>query len=91
MMLLALVYGFTGALPRIDAKPLQGVALVCLGLAAIWVPLQFSIAALFVGMGTRLIWIEVAQRKLTVQVMPKARILSVRLDQNSTNEVARQR
>ena len=58
-MLLAMAYGFTSALPRFDwlkSKPVRGAALVCLGVAAIFVPLSFVIAASCIGYGTRLVW-----------------------------------
>jgi hypothetical protein len=57
MMLLALVYGFTGKMPKVDSRPLQGVALICLGMAAIWVPVEFSIASILVGSGIRMVWL----------------------------------
>ena len=58
-MLLAMAYGFTSALPRFDwlkSKPVRGAALVWLGVAAIFVPLSFVIAAFLIGYGTRLVW-----------------------------------
>ena len=47
------------ALPRLDwlhSRPVKGAALVCLGVAAIFVPLAFVIAALLIGAGTRMVW-----------------------------------
>ncbi len=59
VMLLALAYGFTSALPRFEwlkSRAAKGAALVCLGVAAIFVPLSFVIAAFCIGYGTRLVW-----------------------------------
>jgi hypothetical protein len=59
ILILALAYGFMAAQPRLDwlySRPVQGAALVCLGAVAIFVPLQFVISALFIGMGTRRVW-----------------------------------
>jgi hypothetical protein len=58
-MLLALAYGFTSALPRFDwlrSRPVKGAALVCLGVAAIFVPLSFVIASFCIGRGTMMVW-----------------------------------
>lgn len=58
-MLLAMAYGFAGALPRFDwlnSRPVRGAALVCLGVAAVFIPLSFVIAALCIGHGTKLVW-----------------------------------
>ena len=59
-MLLALAYGFTpAALPRLGwlhSRPVKGAVLVCLGIAAIFIPLSFVIAALLIGGGTRMVW-----------------------------------
>jgi hypothetical protein len=56
----ALVYGFFASLPTLTpwlwSRPIRGAALVCLGVAAIFVPLQFVVAAVFIAMGTRLTW-----------------------------------
>src|SRR3954447_26472690 len=49
----ALVYGFTASLPSFApwlwSRPIQGAACVCLGVAAIFVPLQFVVAAAFIA------------------------------------------
>jgi hypothetical protein len=54
----ALVYGFTGAKPALAPwlrpRPMVGAALVSLGVAVTFVPLQFVIAAFLIGAGTRL-------------------------------------
>jgi len=63
MMLLALVYGFTGTMPRIHSRPLQGAALIVLGVAAIWVPLSFVAAALLVANGTRMVWLAACEKQ----------------------------
>lgn len=56
----ALVYGFFASLPTLTpwlwSRPIRGAALVCLGVAAIFVPLEFVLAALLIGVGTRLTW-----------------------------------
>jgi len=56
----ALVYGFTASLPALApwlwSRPVKGAACVCLGVAAIFVPMQFVVAAVFIAVGTRLIW-----------------------------------
>jgi hypothetical protein len=58
----ALVYGFTASLPALApwlwSRPVKGAACVCLGVAAIFVPLSFVVAALFIALGTRLIWLS---------------------------------
>jgi hypothetical protein len=60
-MLLALVYGFAGGLPSCGellwSRPVRGAAMVTCGVAAVFVPVGFVIAALLVGTGTRLVWL----------------------------------
>ncbi|WP_076351822.1 hypothetical protein [Paludisphaera borealis] len=56
----ALVYGFTALLPSLApwlwSRPVKGAACVCLGVAAIFVPLSFVVAAILIALGTRLMW-----------------------------------
>lgn len=57
---IALVYGFTAALPTVFpwlwSRPVRGAACVFLGVAAVFVPLQFVVAAVLIAIGTRLTW-----------------------------------
>jgi hypothetical protein len=46
----------TSGQPR--APVIKGAALFVLGIAAIWVPLQFVVAAFLVANGTRMVWLE---------------------------------
>jgi hypothetical protein len=61
----ALVCGFTGAWPRLGpwlrCRPIQGAALVCLGVAVIFVPVTFLVAAVVIGIGTRLVWLSACE------------------------------
>jgi hypothetical protein len=61
----ALVYGFTASLPTLApllwSRPVQGATLVVLGVAAIFVPVQWVAAALLIGIGTRRIWVAACQ------------------------------
>jgi hypothetical protein len=66
----ALVYGFFASLPTLTpwlwSRPIRGAALVCLGVAAIFVPMEFVLAALLIALGTRLTWAsacELAQQQ----------------------------
>jgi len=56
----SLVYGFTALLPSVApwlwSRPVKGAACVCLGVAAIFLPLSFVVAALLIALGTRLMW-----------------------------------
>jgi hypothetical protein len=61
LMLLALIYGFTGGIPKFGSRAVKGASLICLGAVAIWVPLSFVAAALLVAIGTRMIWVEVCK------------------------------
>jgi hypothetical protein len=56
-MTCALMYGFTGTIPQFGTRAVKGAALIVLGIAAIWVPLQFVVAALLVANGTRMAWL----------------------------------
>ena len=73
-LLAAVAYGFTGAVPRLDwlySRPVRGAALVCLGVAAVFVPLAFVIAALLIGAGTRMVWAsacEVVDQAAAIEV-----------------------
>jgi hypothetical protein len=54
----SLVYGFTAFSPRLPAwlkyQEVRGVVLVALGCLALFVPAQFIVSALLVGLGARL-------------------------------------
>lgn len=60
LMAAALGYGFCAAMPSLSpllwARPLQGTALVCLGIVAVFLPPQFCIAAILLAAGTRTVW-----------------------------------
>jgi len=57
---IALICGFTAAgtalLPWLTLRPVQGALLVCLGVAAIFVPANFVVSAVFLALGIRLLW-----------------------------------
>ena len=61
----ALVYGLTGAKPSLApwlrSRPMVGAALVSLGVAVTFIPLQFVIAAFLIGAGTRLTWLSACE------------------------------
>jgi hypothetical protein len=79
-MIAALIYGFTDTLPRLDwlrTRPVRGAALLCLGVAAVFVPPAFVIATLCVGVGVRMVWasaceLEAGQAAATVATLLKA-------------------
>ena len=59
---LAYGYGFTASLPAISpllwCRPVRGAVCVWLGVLAIYIPIQFVISALLIGIGTRLVWVS---------------------------------
>jgi hypothetical protein len=61
----ALIFGFTGAWPRLGpwlkCRPIQGAALVCLGVALIFVPVTFVASAVVIGLGARLVWLSACE------------------------------
>jgi hypothetical protein len=79
VLLLSLVYGFTSALPRLGwlhSRPVRGAVLVCLGVAAIFIPLPFVIAALCIGQGTRMVWDAACQEEIKARVVPTGKGLA---------------
>src|SRR3954447_26561537 len=56
----ALLYGFTAWLPALPRwlwlRPIRGVALVILGVGAMYVPPQLILSAYLIGLGVRLVW-----------------------------------
>jgi hypothetical protein len=58
LMLCALMYGFTGTVPRFGHKAVKGAALVCLGVVAVFTKIEFVAAAMLVANGTRMAWLE---------------------------------
>jgi hypothetical protein len=58
----ALVGGFTACLPALvpwlRLRPVRGAMLICLGVAAVYLPPQFIASAVFLGLGVKLVWAE---------------------------------
>ena len=76
---LALICGFTAAgtalLPWLTLRPVQGALLVCLGVAAIFVPANFVVSAVFLALGIKLVWrtaceLADAERAAAVEAEP---------------------
>jgi hypothetical protein len=59
---LALACGFTARLPallpRLRLRPVRGAMLICLGVAAVYLPPQFIASAVFLSLGVKLVWAE---------------------------------
>jgi hypothetical protein len=57
---IALAYGFSASLPSLgpwlSSRPIQGAACICLGVGAVFVPLEFVVAAILIAVGTRRLW-----------------------------------
>jgi hypothetical protein len=74
--LAALAFGFTLFSPVapdwVFSRPVKGIVCIYLGIGAMFVPSQFIVSALFLGMGTRLLMSEF--KPLTVSVKPAAGI-----------------
>jgi hypothetical protein len=65
---LALLVGFTACIPTFRAlrpwlrlRPVQGAALVVVGVAAIYLPPQFIASAAFLALGIKLVWAEACE------------------------------
>jgi hypothetical protein len=56
MLLGALAYGFTGHIPQFKDRRAKGALLFSVGVAAVFVPPQFALAAILIGIGTRMVW-----------------------------------
>jgi hypothetical protein len=60
VMGLALLVGFAAAIPALAPylrlRSVRGAGLVCVGVAAVFLPLQLIIAAGLIGAGTKLVW-----------------------------------
>ncbi len=56
----ALIYGFTARLPPIPRwlwlRPVRGSVIVCLGVAALFVPTELIVSAYLIGVGVRMVW-----------------------------------
>ena len=81
---LALAYGFSASLPSLGpwlwSRPIQGAACIWLGVGAVFVPLEFVVAAILIAVGTRRIWsaaceLENAQTPRVTIVQSKSRDL----------------
>lgn len=57
---LAMAFGFTAYAPSVPAwlwlRPVRGAVCICLGVGAMYIPPQFIVSAVFLGLGTRLVW-----------------------------------
>jgi hypothetical protein len=56
MLLGALAYGFTGRIPQFRDRRAKGALLFSVGAAAVFVPPQFAVATILIGIGTRMVW-----------------------------------
>jgi hypothetical protein len=60
ILAVALWFGFTGAWPRLvpwlKCRPIQGAALVCGGVAMIFMPVTWVAAGAAIAIGTHLVW-----------------------------------
>lgn len=63
--LLALAAGFGLCSPRLPGwvwqRPVRGAACVVVGVGAMYVPPQLLVSALFIGLGTRLVWLSACE------------------------------
>jgi hypothetical protein len=65
LSVIALVGGFTACLPAVlpwlRLRPVRGAMLICLGVAAVYLPPQFIASAVLLGMGVKLVWAEACE------------------------------
>jgi hypothetical protein len=58
----ALACGFTACIPAVlpwlRLRPIRGAMLICLGVAAVYLPPQFIASAVFLSLGVKLVWAE---------------------------------
>ena len=61
----ALLVGFAGRLPALlpwlRLRPVRGAALVCVGVAAVYLPPSLVISAVLIASGVRLVWAEACE------------------------------
>jgi hypothetical protein len=64
----ALFCGFSGCVPRLRPllpwlrlRSVRGALLICLGVTVVYVPPQFVFAAVFLGLGIKMVWAEACE------------------------------